>query len=373
MFFLEAEFKNDHLEDAQAALSELRKIKNSNKKELEEKQHKFTKALANSFNATIEFIIAHTKELNAFTYTVDARIMAHKDKGYAFADPDTLLTIVITDSLLYNDKFSDREIMAIILHEVGHNFYAGGNRMYLTCIESSNKTIRDLAKLKQIVSKTKNDKAAQKVVNTTLRAIEDDNPTFLAIMADIISNAASGIKNLFGSSDTDNPEEFSDEFAASYGYRDDSASALFKLEKLDAKLKNNVSIINDLFSKIVGIYIGTLFFPFHFLAYFLFDADSDMIHRTTVLAENIEAELNDFKDMPKDQRKRYEKQLENIKEVIKKEKEFTQERISKEDDYSFMGYRFAQMVVLSNVGKTAFGSKSYKVINGLNNVLKNKT
>lgn len=81
----------------------------------------------NSFQLTID----HSKTPNAYTAPISSKIdkwnykkkIKKSSKGIKFTpDADVNTMAVITAGLLLNNKFTSREITAILLHEIGHNF-----------------------------------------------------------------------------------------------------------------------------------------------------------------------------------------------------------------------------------------------------------
>lgn len=78
--------------------------------------------------------IINDRQVNAFTIPVSARIDAVNaniddlivtKNGYKFKKEADYATIVsIYSGMIFNEDFDDEEIMAVILHEIGHNFQA---------------------------------------------------------------------------------------------------------------------------------------------------------------------------------------------------------------------------------------------------------
>lgn len=82
------------------------------------------------FNS-FQLIIEQSQLPNAFTYPLSSKIdtwnykkcVKKSNKGLQFT-PTAKVNVVahITTALLQDDRFTDREIVAILLHEIGHNF-----------------------------------------------------------------------------------------------------------------------------------------------------------------------------------------------------------------------------------------------------------
>lgn len=73
--------------------------------------------------------VSPSMQANAYTYKVSCMLVGKttkikKDKNGFRYDGTPTLYIQIYSYLIFNDKFTDGEIMAILLHEVGHNFSA---------------------------------------------------------------------------------------------------------------------------------------------------------------------------------------------------------------------------------------------------------
>ena len=87
--------------------------------------------------------------INAFTFAIDNRYdaKAPKDKlvnakTFKFSkDADFACLVCVYAGLMFNPLFTDEEIMAVILHEIGHNFYASlstTNAIFSSCNRAVN-------------------------------------------------------------------------------------------------------------------------------------------------------------------------------------------------------------------------------------------
>ena len=87
--------------------------------------------------------------INAFTFAIDNRYDAKQPKDqlvnaktYKFSkEADFACLVCVYAGLMFNPLFTNEEIMAIILHEIGHNFYASlstTNAIFSTCNRAVN-------------------------------------------------------------------------------------------------------------------------------------------------------------------------------------------------------------------------------------------
>lgn len=104
-------------------------------------------------------LIVANEEINAFAMTLNMRSglgafyrfgdnIESSSSGVRFKKSSHVTLIIgIYTGLLFNDKFTSEEILAVILHEIGHNFFAklsGPNAPVLSEILVSLKTLSDI-------------------------------------------------------------------------------------------------------------------------------------------------------------------------------------------------------------------------------------
>lgn len=370
MFFLEADFseKNKYLEKFQNGISIVRKdnnIKNLNK---------IYEPLEKLFNCEVYLAVeVNDKMYDAYTYTVtDLRLKTTNDKnGFKFKNKNVELFIVITSGLLWSDEFSDREIGAILLHEVGHNFNNAINNTYNISTKDDSKLIKDLIRTKRIV-KGKNEEKDEKTVDTALRVMINIDPDFINKIFNSIKTLVSGsinsIADMVSNFTTsffhyNDREEFADEFAASYGYREDLTSALLKLNKYNSEL-NPVVKLDGTFEYIMSYIFGLVLFGPLFVSTFLtnLNFEAGIYKRIYALIDNYNAEVNNT-SLPKDKKKIYLKKSANIKKLVESlEKDIA---FNQKNDPLHSGTYFAKLIIVSNIGKAANGNEAYELINTL--------
>lgn len=386
MFLIENNFNNpEYIEKIQDYIAELRcseknKLNKSKRTKIEEDISENIKTCFNFQDAT--FNIIEDDEENAYTYTTtkhDYPIIVTSD-GFKFDDKNKNnlpgIDIFITTGLFFNSKFSDREIMAIILHEIGHHFDQSINRLYnININKEKSTTILDIINLRKNIEKNKNKKDAIKFCNIVLSAAEKANPEIIAALVNCakqisekFSNTVSNINPIsnyvdFTLTKTSDAEDFADEFAAAYGYRADLISSL---QKLDSPTNNPVMEINSKLEYINNVVIGFILFGPELASMIFF---SDMQTRIAKLTENLNSELKNS-NLNSKQKSLYQKQLKNINKEIEKSKSLYKEKI-KEDPKNTGVYVF-KIFVLSNIGRAVLGNKTYTAINYLDNYYNNK-
>lgn len=224
-----------------------------------------------------QFTIDHSKFPNAYTIAISSKVDAwnykkcikKSSKGIKFTQEAKVNTCVyITSGLLFDNRYTDREIVAILLHEIGHNFSDSVNDT-LGVFTSVNKILLIPSLLNPLnwqhllnsvrggmTSFTnylrKNNPALVSAFNCLKKFIKDIEYLYISVsdvlnifpgmavystviafnnlitkLMNPISFVVELIMNFFG---MDN-EYTSDSFAALYGYGPDLSSALLKLER----------------------------------------------------------------------------------------------------------------------------------------------
>ncbi len=94
-------------------------------------------------------LVIDTADMNAFTFSIDNRYDTNvnknklaNDKTFKFnKDCDYAVITCIFAGLIFNKDFTTEEILAILLHEIGHNFYAAlttTNTVFSACQKAVN-------------------------------------------------------------------------------------------------------------------------------------------------------------------------------------------------------------------------------------------
>ena len=304
----------------------------------------------------------------------------NKDAGYAGI-------VNIYTAVIFNKEFTTSEVMAVIMHEIGHNFFLAVNNNYIgyeliyriTCIlELFIKAI--------LISDDSNDAASRLVTellvrlgllnNKTLsiyekmeKAVRTNVPGFLYVI-DLLDSAISvmddakftisemirrltlgfnmyislpiGIiasillSNPFTSKLKYNNEQFSDNFATMYGYSDDLISALGKLSdsksdtNIFTKTFDNVPILSNIYylnENIISIIYG------------LFDEHPTELMRCKAQIDMLKRELEKNDLDPKMKRKiQYDLDVLEIriKELIELNKAIKDKQYVKRAYYAFL-------------------------------------
>ena len=134
--------ETDKIKELQKLISEIRKdyitdnwkkAKNNYKYATDERFSQIGKKIASIFGFTcVAFYITNSTEINAFTYPVVGCIdikpetaIVKSSNGYKMSNKSKYSIIIsVTSAAWLNPEISDREIMASILHEIGHSFIA---------------------------------------------------------------------------------------------------------------------------------------------------------------------------------------------------------------------------------------------------------
>lgn len=95
---------------------------------------KFCKLMEKEFVfESMSLVILRSDKMNALTLPVSRSIDKFKEQkmldstGMRYLKEARVnITVMITDSLLFNDQFTDAEILSILLYEIGHNFSQSG-------------------------------------------------------------------------------------------------------------------------------------------------------------------------------------------------------------------------------------------------------
>lgn len=126
--------KNKYLTDAEKLLGQARQAYKYNQSKINFSREiiAFNRLIEKAFDfEAFSLNIDHSGALNAYTYplgvVIDApnmkEISADNKQGFKMTDiRGSTIVVYINAGLLFSDVFTDGEIMAIIMHEIGHNF-----------------------------------------------------------------------------------------------------------------------------------------------------------------------------------------------------------------------------------------------------------
>ena len=282
----------------------------------------------------------------AFNEILSRKVEASQKTGYRFKNGNNLCIICnIYMGLLCNKNFTDAEILAVILHELGHNFADALNKeievanksnaramigiMIINCIISFGLAIPGEVAYyisntnkykKKVESKTK-----QRRIHGLFKGVKATCVDFAQYLDEISSRLLYG---LLGTSYTNDPETqkkvkrsysrqnevIADKFAGIYGYGPEQASALLKMGKEPSRAKEFVDKIpgigkqaNDAFEAI-------------FREIYKFDCHPNVIQRINEEIKTLKYELDKSDLDPKliKAMKEQVKQLEKLKDEAMK-------------------------------------------------------
>lgn len=107
----------------------------------------------------MSLVILRSDKMNALTLPVSKSIDKFKEQkmldstGMRYLKEARVnITVMITDSLLFNDRFTDAEILSILLHEIGHNFSQSGIK-YLEYIRMGRHCIDFIVAMRILLNK----------------------------------------------------------------------------------------------------------------------------------------------------------------------------------------------------------------------------
>lgn len=352
------------IQEAQKYLSLLRKeiIKNdtlfvktaSSNKNL----YKFNRQIEKIFGfKTFSLVIIYSDELNAFTIPLSMHVDVHNPSKKFKPNKSTMkfdteaefncMTFIYT-GLFLDERFSDREIMAILLHEIGHNFSSSLDSDILL-FNSIKKSIYVLKTLSDIILQSNdliqlttntvgfalnNSNKVSGIVERNIQKILKDNKS-IAIFIDSYTSAINKLLSLISNFNLlsviislnpililinilrnvlvslnplnfinvimcFNDERVADNFVTMYGYGDELSSALLKFE---FKNKNRKSTILELIRESVMLPVEILLAPL--------DEHPENVSRAASQIDYLKKELQDSNLDPK-MKKEITKQIKNI-------------------------------------------------------------
>ena len=239
-------------------------------------------AIAKAFGFSVcDLQIYFSKAPNAYTFPIGdaidvnlkANLMLNKAKGFKYNPKAGFSCIIyIASSIIFNPLFTDAEVTAILLHEIGHNF-STATITSIGVVSTLNNVILGLVTFGNYFLATSNffrkgDIEFSKFIRTNARGLSDLWDLYVAVfswVSDIWSEAlllidwgtrltfpviyiVTSIVEYFKSLKLGivylpfnilagyNDERFSDSFAAMYGYGVEQTSALEKLSNKGLKL-----------------------------------------------------------------------------------------------------------------------------------------
>ena len=125
--------KNKYLIQAEKLLGEARRKYSAYQSEINFSTEllEFNRVMEKAFNfEAFNLIIKHSGAINAATrpigLIIDAPNMemsANPKEGFRYDSPKgSIVVVYVNNGLMFNDLFTDEEVMAVIMHEIGHNF-----------------------------------------------------------------------------------------------------------------------------------------------------------------------------------------------------------------------------------------------------------
>ena len=335
----------------------------------------FVKSMKSTFGyKTFEFEVRFNSNENAYCYSLANQIRKKKDKysDYVTASKDGFkfknkfsCKLIITEGLLTNESYSDREIMAILLHEVGHSFYEAldGNAIDMIEIRETvylvNSILQEIlsfiSTIGFITSTLELSNGAKSISNIVKHQAEGLTiakiiKNFINMGIDILQIAllASGsyiptvlmniiskanpialMNTIFGYKD----EKSADSFATMYGYGADLSSALHKLEMS----KDKDQLIT---SKALSI----MLFPCTIISIAL-DEHPDCITRAKNQLDYLEKEYADIDD------KETKAEIRGQIDSIKKELDKTENLLNNFKDKDVDKMRYMYCLIISKLYK----------------------
>lgn len=248
-------------------------------------------------------------------------------KGYYDTGHNDILFVAVYTGLLNQTDLTTEEFMGVILHEIGHNFdysvyntiYGLINRLTFSITPKIKNQIYDYYKHNSDFKAAHNytedvykefldlrekirivDKAIDGAVHTLLL------PAYIVCLP--ILSLSSLFFSIAGVVADKKKENFSDSFAAAYGYGAGCMSGLIKLNAYPKTLKNSnqfVKILND---------ISNCYQEF---SLYLFECHGTTHERIDLSIMKLERDLKTG-DFPPDMKKDLLKELERLKEIRKK-------------------------------------------------------
>ena len=182
---------------------------------------------------------------NAYAFPVDLYADSEKEKmeiyqslvanptGFNYSDAftDVSLIIAIHSGLLDDKLYTDAELMAVLLHEIGHGFFSAV--VDENCRYSKTRYMIEI--LSNVLKFAKDKVNRGKIF---IPGIADEEISLLTSSLSFVKDKILGIKRLFGESMDQNlrssrysytNEKFADSFAAMYGYAEESQAVLMKM------------------------------------------------------------------------------------------------------------------------------------------------
>jgi hypothetical protein len=202
----------------------------------------------------------------SFSRNLSKMVVGDTTNGFRFKKNNNFCIMVcLSYGLLTYDKFTDAEIVAIMLHEIGHNFADCLDNRILTWNQTWCKDVTDMLVLKSILTcglyipfaavkyyNNTNSKARMKgkskiynPLRGLLNGVKSVKDDFRSITREIFYRLGGGvdinvtingkdadkIKMAYKQSPSRSSEVIADKFAGIYGYGPEIASALYKLEE----------------------------------------------------------------------------------------------------------------------------------------------
>jgi hypothetical protein len=237
--------KTPEILDIEKTISAIRKkytIKDPLKKVLEDKLiDDLTKKICKAFGFTgVHFGFDEAFYYNCYTIPIRQSTYGDLTEKYVVTkdgikykpEADCVTMIVCTNTLFFSDKITDGELMAVFLHEIGHNFTEAVVPIEL-CFDIFKKALEThiISFMSIVTKKAKTLPKLQDIlqsINNTISTV----PKFLSKFMPDDSFARRFLLNLATDSNKRRyiDEKFADQFATMYGYGKELSSILSKIE-----------------------------------------------------------------------------------------------------------------------------------------------
>ena len=410
-FINESEFDNSQLIELENLIGELREkyglmLLNNNNAQINldpiilQISHLFEDVFG---FASCQFTVDHSKIPNAYTFAISSRVdmwnykkcIKKSNKGIKFTpEAKVNMVVFITSGLLFDTKFTNREIVAVLLHEVGHNFSDSindtlgvfsiikkilGIPALLNPLNWKNLLNSTRGSLTQFTAYMRKNYPALVTAFNSLKIIKSEIQYVTLSINDVMNlypgAAASAVVYAFNSliiqfkkSGTigfvldiilgkfkKEDEYISDSFPALYGYGPDLSSALLKLEK-----HNNTEVRDIIKSSEFGaIWYAIFVESFEYIASLMrISSHPPTAKRLLNILNTLEQELKKDYLNPKF-RKATEQEIKEIKKLIEEE----------EKNHSFEGNYWRVVYnrwLLANA--PSYGPKEKAINNTLNKI-----
>lgn len=348
-----------------------------------------------------------SKLYNAFTFPISNKIdvwnerskLKYDTRTLKYENNDYVVITYINSGVLLSKEFTDREIVALLLHEIGHSFTAGYRNNAI--VSNSIKVINIAASIEQIIiglyngeldislplALSNNFSKISDIIEKAIRknkilSISIDSFSYVGNMISqaiqevllflsrlIIVNPGAIIFNIIARLQSVTPfsiinsflsyrnEQLSDNFATVYGYGPDISSALSKMERLGGGYK-----VEEIFNKIPTIQqmYQVLTIPMSFLFHPL-NSHPETVGRIKNQIDMLNNELKK-NDLDIKVRKEIEKDLKEIERALDKYIKVASNPNSDPHLYNKLYSKFMLDKFNGDIRDKMFKTKSYHIL-----------